>query len=657
MADETAGPNAAKTSADTPSKPRAMDVEDPRELLDSANNAAGQARNAWMAFLGFLAYLIVAVGSVTHSDLLLDSPLRLPFVNVEIPLTGFFVLAPFLLVLVHLSLLVQHAMLAHKYRHFTNAIAGSEGNAARSHPDRRLVHSYVFAQLLAGQRPSIMLEVLMRLMVWTTLGVLPILTLLYFQVTFLPYHDVVVTHLQRFALALDIVLLIALPPLFGFPSLFRRRSMATAEWGAEPGRRRWLPRVNPAGIEWGPREWPWRLRWHHLAAGTIATVIVASFSLFLATVPNAPLDDLISAQVGEPTLEQSPASLASVDSSFASASEGSRTEGEPCTDPDDPEAFHFDRDNLLYCLRTFLFDGDPDPVASTPGGLFGFGRRIVFTDANARQAGLAAGATLSLRGRRLQEAHLDGAPLQGADLIKADLTGTSLRFAKLRGARFCPSFEETSEEISTSKESLCATLKDADLEGASLVDVHLVGADLSGATLANADLQGATIHDVLLRGADLRYSNLERAVLTNLELQTLNLEAATLRSAYLANVRLSEAYLSTADFQDAIVSDDVDLQGACLYSANLQRAQLSGVDLRNADLPGANARDANLRDAKLSGANLRGADLRGADLTGADLRNAIIVEADLEGAIGVNRQGAILTDPATALPIEECPAS
>ena len=35
-----------------------------------------------------------AVGSVTHRDLLFESPVKLPFLNVDLPLVGFFVLGP-----------------------------------------------------------------------------------------------------------------------------------------------------------------------------------------------------------------------------------------------------------------------------------------------------------------------------------------------------------------------------------------------------------------------------------------------------------------------------------------------------------------------------------------------------------------------------------
>jgi hypothetical protein len=39
-----------------------------------------------------LFYLAIAVGSVTHCNLLFESPVKVPFPNVGLPLIGFFAL-------------------------------------------------------------------------------------------------------------------------------------------------------------------------------------------------------------------------------------------------------------------------------------------------------------------------------------------------------------------------------------------------------------------------------------------------------------------------------------------------------------------------------------------------------------------------------------
>jgi hypothetical protein len=76
-------------------------------FLDEANAARDPARTAWLAFLLLLTYVVVTLASVGHKDLLLNSPVRLPIINADIPLVGFFQYAPAMLLLVYLSLLVK----------------------------------------------------------------------------------------------------------------------------------------------------------------------------------------------------------------------------------------------------------------------------------------------------------------------------------------------------------------------------------------------------------------------------------------------------------------------------------------------------------------------------------------------------------------------
>ena len=129
--------------------------EEAQEFLDEANGASDPASNAWLAFLALLTYLLVTLAGVSHKALLLDSPVQLPIVvNVDIPLRSFFQYAPALLLLVYLSLLIQHVILARKYRKFKEAIAPYERETRTEHPARERVHSYVFSQILVGPKPG-----------------------------------------------------------------------------------------------------------------------------------------------------------------------------------------------------------------------------------------------------------------------------------------------------------------------------------------------------------------------------------------------------------------------------------------------------------------------------------------------------------------------
>ena len=188
--------------------------EEAQGFLDEANGASDPASNAWLAFLAILTYLLVTLAGVSHKDLLLNRAVKLPIVaNVDIPLVSFFQYAPALLLLVYLSLLIQHVILARKYSKFTHAIASYERDTRTEHPARELVHSYVGSQILAGPKPNRITNFLMRLIVYVTFTILPVITLLYFQIKFLPYHEVVITYWHRIAVILGILMLFLVTPI------------------------------------------------------------------------------------------------------------------------------------------------------------------------------------------------------------------------------------------------------------------------------------------------------------------------------------------------------------------------------------------------------------------------------------------------------------
>ena len=57
-------------------------------------------------------------GAVTHADLFLEKPVKLPFLNIELPLLAFFFLAPMLFRVVHAYTLVHLVMLTDKARRY-----------------------------------------------------------------------------------------------------------------------------------------------------------------------------------------------------------------------------------------------------------------------------------------------------------------------------------------------------------------------------------------------------------------------------------------------------------------------------------------------------------------------------------------------------------
>ena len=232
--------------------------EEAQGFLDEANGASDPASSAWFAFLALLTYLLVTLAGVSHKALLLDNPVQLPIVvNVDIPLRSFFLYAPALLLLVYLSLLIQHVILERKYRKFKEAIAPYERETGTEHPARERVHSYVFSQILVGPKPSPITNRVMRLIVSVTFTILPLITLLYFQIKFVPYHEVWITYWHRFAVILGLLMLIFL-----------------------------APRI----IKVGPQAEAWEVSRMEKVLGACLLIASLSFSWLIATVPDEVID-------------------------------------------------------------------------------------------------------------------------------------------------------------------------------------------------------------------------------------------------------------------------------------------------------------------------------------------------------------------------------
>lgn len=444
-------------------------VEDPRDLLEVANGASDAAWSSWLAFLLLLTYVVVTLASVSHTALLLNSPVKLPIINADIPIVGFFQYAPALLLLVYLSLLIQHVILARKYRKFTDAVALYELETGTEHPARERVHSYVFSQIAAGPRPNRITKFMMQLIVYVTFSILPIITLLYFQIKFLPYHDVSVTYWHRIAVILGFVMLILLTPL-----MQNKRAA-----------RRWNIRV-------GPQAEAWEASGTQVILVLILLPLVIVFSWLIATVPNEWIDRRLGFVA--------PASVGA----------GAQAEARLLNPllrrivydrlPDDGDKGWWRR--WLLSHRVLIVEdtdlaADKDAVLRERNFRFALLNRsdlhradLTWADLRATQMwktlakGKLKDAQLQgayLREAQLQGAQLNAAKLQGADLSKAQLQGAELNYADLRGA----------------------DLRAAKLQGADLSNANLQGADLSGAQLQGANLEGAKLQGASLASAEI----------------------------------------------------------------------------------------------------------------------------------------------------------
>lgn len=200
-------------SEPTPFAARAKDLG---ALRDAVVDAAGVGAGLWISYLFVLFYFAIAAGAVTHRDLLLENPVKLPFLNVELPLKAFFVLGPLVFLTVHLYVLLHFVLLAGKIGAFDAELQAQIADDDARARLRRQLPSNIFVQFIAGPREvrEGMVGFLLRQVAQISLVAGPIALLILFQLQFLPYQSEWITSWQRIAVVIDMALLWFLwPPI------------------------------------------------------------------------------------------------------------------------------------------------------------------------------------------------------------------------------------------------------------------------------------------------------------------------------------------------------------------------------------------------------------------------------------------------------------
>jgi hypothetical protein len=192
-----------------PAKDGGEKADDLGAIKKAVDDAASVRGGLWLSYLFVLFYLAVAAGAVTHADLFLENPVKLPFLNIELPLLAFFLLAPILFLVLHAYTLVHLVMLTDKAKRYHQALHAQIDSDSTRDSLRRQLPSNIFVQFLAGPRDvrDSAFGYLLRVIAWVTLVVAPVLLLLLMQIQFLLFHDGSIAWTQRVALLADLVLL------------------------------------------------------------------------------------------------------------------------------------------------------------------------------------------------------------------------------------------------------------------------------------------------------------------------------------------------------------------------------------------------------------------------------------------------------------------
>ena len=430
--------------------PRVSVTQDRR---DAVVDAASVDTGLWLSYLFTFFYLGIAAFAVTHRDLLLENLVKLPFLNVELPLKAFFTLGPLIFLIVHAYVLMHFVLLAGKIGAFhselQDQIAGDEQRAQL----RWQLPSNIFVQSLAGPRDvrEGPIGFLLRLVIRISLVAGPIALLVLFQLQFLPDHNEWITNWHRLAVVIDLVLL----------------------WFLWPP----IARGDTTRLKWDDFKRLKILAWS--LASTLPVLLVCT----IATFPGEWLEENLPPVRLIPTTWAA-WTLPSVQA-IQTAGSGWAT------------------------LHELLIAGPSDYVTGRPRSLWSNVLVLPNFEADSR--------ILSLRGRSLEGAVLVGAHLRSVDFTGASLLKAKFNLADLRDAKFGFDWTGVeiagffpipgsfpigySKEIGCNQEIACTELQGADFRHAQLQGANLDQAQLQGAEFMDAQLQGASLTFAQLQGA------------------------------------------------------------------------------------------------------------------------------------------------------------
>jgi uncharacterized protein YjbI with pentapeptide repeats len=565
-----------------------VDPFDVEALEKSVNDSAVRVSTIWASFLVFGLYLVVAAGSTTHRQLFLEEPIKLSILNIDLPLVGFFVLAPVLFVIFHAYVLVQVLLLARTAAAYDEAVEHTALNASDRALVRQRLANTLFAQIFAGgpRERKGLLGAALRFMAWMTLAIAPLLVLFTYEVRFLPYHSAFVTWTHRVLIAIDL-------------------SAVLLVWSAALD---------------ATRDVAWRNIIQHRSA--LLTAIALVWVSWVAV--NFP---------GEPHAHWM------------------RYGNEAVSECNRLFWFQSSTDRL-YLFREIFVDNDKLKKIETharEGGLNRayLGERTVlfrerdlscgeFEWTDLRRASFRGAY---MRGAKFRMADLRGALLEYSDLVNANFNGAKLQETSFLGAKLEKAGLRGAELQRAHlgyAELRGANLEGAKLQGAELVMAELAGAilkaaDLGGASLRAADLRGASLNEAQLKGANLGVIDLTKRALSPYEYSSIY-ERSSGRM-FIPETRFPSPPLggkTHSEFELLTLLQGTDLTEAQLQGAVLTRARLAG---------------ANLSKARLHAAYMGGADLQGARLDGSSLELAILWRAHLWRATGAQCSGAQVLEP------------
>jgi uncharacterized protein YjbI with pentapeptide repeats len=497
-----------------------IDPFDVGDLEKSLNESATRVSALWVSYLIFGLYLATAAGNVTARQLFLSEPLRLPVLNLDLPLVGFFLIAPTLLVIFHGYVLLQLVLLARTAAAYNDAVNRAIGNETFRARVRQRLTNTLFAQMLAGspRERDGLLGWLLKLVAWPALAVAPLGVLLVFEIKFLAYHGDIVTWVHRILVAVDLLILLLLwrGTVDGNHDIHWRNLLnrpwhlfATVVAGT-------VVFLNSLLLTF-PGEF--HAGWtRHLGANPDGSHISITWTCEQSLLaPLLPSDFDRIALAGESFTDQTGAKSQEKPGIEARLEHGADLRGRDliCADLQGTD------------LRRADFSGARLEHARFDNGIL-IGARF---DCRDRTSGSCAD---------LEEASLRAARAQSASFDRANLRATDFDFARLQGSSFYGADLRLAHMDSAQLQGTNFTL--AQLEAA-----WLSHASLQGASLLSAKLEMAALFDAFLQGANFQDAKLQGASLVGDDARAASFDLASVWRSDISNAKTEAALIPDSE--------------------------------------------------------------------------------------------------------------
>lgn len=477
------------------------------QMQASVDDAARHVQKLFFTFLLFCFYVAVIVFSTTDEQLLRESNVTLPLLNVGLPIVGFYILVPWLVVLFHLNLLLQFNLLSGKLYDLDGYI--KKLPVHQQAEQRRQMFPLLFSHMLVGVQEGRLVQFLLRLVIWVSITLFPIALLFIMQMTFVRYHSEIITWTHRLLIGLDL-------GLFWFL---------------------WLRNLDGNGHKWRQKI---KLYPQMAKAAFGATLLCVWLSFYIAAVPGGGWQMLISLQTEERLVsiikDPQPKALVTKDCIKYSVLWWIKFIGYR-------KVNRFLRNYKKKLHTTLTIDNvnllsyypPPEVIA-----------HYLSEKKTIEEINLKFGIGFDLSNRDFKGAYFRNVQLFKSDLGYSNFQNalfyqTDLQSASITGA----TFQST-------------TFQKSNLQGANLAATDFMGTslwkvNLRGTVLQHAKFQGAYLQNVNFQGAYLQNVNFQGAILHEINFEGANLAGANFQGANLVDVSFQGANLRKANFQGAFL--------------------------------------------------------------------------------------------------------